>query len=213
MVIQVLRKKSMDDSKVIAKLKYQNEDLQCCLMSSMEGVDSLKKQIQELKKNNKHSASSEVKSKTEDISLSVVKEENLKLKTDIAGLKSSIQELNTKCLETDHQNDALQKSNLSLLKKVDLLKDQVKEQLCKASKAEFEVESFRRYNKDLVQKLQSLKHNNNNNNSLCNATTSSDSFDNNISNNSYGRHYQGFGSPNVSILYKKNLAESWLKLF
>ena len=211
MVIQVLRKKSKDNSKEIANLKYENEDLQCCLMSSMEGVDSLKKQIQELKKNNKHSASSEVKSKTEDISLSVVKEENLKLKTDIAGLKSSTQELNTKFLETDHQNDALQKSNLSLLKKVDLLKDQVKEQLCKASKAEFEVESFRRYNKDLVQKLQSLKHNNNN--SLCNATTSSASFDNNISNNSHGRHYQGFGSPNVSILYKKNLAESWLKLF
>ena len=198
MVIQVLRKKSKDDSKEIAKLKYQNEDLQCCLMSSMEGVDSLKKQIQELKKNNKHSASSEVKSKTEDISLSVAKEENLKMKTDIADLKSSIQKLNTKFLETDHQNHALQKSNLSLLKKVDLLKDQVKEQLCKASKAEFEVESFRRYNKDLVQKLQSLKHNNNN--SLCNATTSSASFDNNISNNSYGRHYQGFGSPNVNIL-------------
>ena len=210
MVIQVLHKKSKDDSKEIANLKYQNEDLQCCLMSTMEDVDSLKKQIQELKKN-KHSASSEVKSKTEDISLSVAKEENVKLKTDIAGLKSSIQELNTKFLETDHQNDALQKSNMSLLKKVDLLKDQVKEQLCKASKAEFEVESFRRYNKDLVQKLQSLKHNNNN--SLCNATTSSASFDNNTSNNSYGRHYQGFGSPNVSILYKKNLAESWLKLF
>ena len=157
MVIQVLRKKSKDDSKEIANLKYQNEDLQCCLMSSMEGVDSLKKQIQELKKNNKHSASSEAKSKTEDISLSVVKQENLKLKTDVADLKSSIQELNTKFLETDHQNDALQKSNLSLFKKVDLLKDQVKEQLCKASKAEFEVESFRRYNKDLVQKLQSLK--------------------------------------------------------
>ena len=171
MVIQVLRKKSKDDSKEIANLKYQNEDLQCCLMSSMEGVDSLKKQIQELKKNNKHSASSEVKSKTEDISISVVEEENLKLKTDVArSLESSIKELNTKLLETDHQNDALQKSNLSLLKKVDLLKDQVKEQLCKASKAEFEVESFRRYNKDLVQKLQPLKHNNNN--SLCNATTS-----------------------------------------
>ena len=137
------------------------------------------------------------------ISLSVAKEENLKMKTDIAGLKSSIKELNTKFLETDHQNDALQKSNLSLLKKVDLLKDQVKEQLCKASKAEFEVESFRRYNKDLVQKLQSLKHNNNNNNnnSLSNATTSSDSFNSNISNN--GRHYQGFGSPNVNILYNK----------
>ena len=132
MVIQVLRKKSEDDSKKIVKLKYENEDLQCCLMSSMEGVDLLKKQIQELKKNNKHSASSEVKSKTEDISLSVVKEENVKLKTDIAGLKSSIQELNTKFLETDHKNDALQKSNLSLLKKVDLLKDQVKEQLCKS---------------------------------------------------------------------------------
>ena len=198
MEIQVLRKKSKDDSKEIANLKYQNEDLQCCLMSSMEDVDSLKKRIQELKKNNKHSASSEVKSKTEDISLSVVKQENLKMKTDIAGLKSSIQELNTKFLETDHQNDALQKSNLSLLKKVDLLKDQVKEQLCKASKAEFEVESFRRYNKDLVQKLQSFKHNNNNN-SLRNATTSSDSFNNNTSNNSYGRYYQGFGSPNVSI--------------
>ena len=209
MVIQVLRKKSEDDSKEIAKLKYENEDLQCCLMSSTEGVDSLKKQIQELKKNNKHSASSEIKSKTEVISLSVAKEE--KMKSDIAGLKSSVQELNTKFLETDHQNDALQKSNLSLLKKVDLLKDQVKEQLCKASKAEFEVESFRRYNKDLVQKLKSLKHNNNN--SLCNATTSSASFDNNISNNSYGRHYQGFGSPNVTILYKKNLAESRLKLF
>ena len=206
MVIQVLRKKSKDNSKEIANLKYENEDLQCCLMSTMEGVDSLKKRTQELKKNNKHSASSEAKSKTEDISLSVVKQENLKLKTDVADLKSSIQELNTKFLETDHQKDALQKSNLSLLKKVDLLKDQVKEQLCKASKAEFEVESFRRYNKDLVQKLQSFKHNNNN--SLCNATTSSASFDNNISNNSYGRHYQGFGSPNVNILYKKNLAES-----
>ena len=169
----------------------------------MEGVDSLKKRIQELKKNNKQSTSSEIKSKTEDISISEVKEENLKLKTNIAGLKSSIKELNKKFLETDHQNDALQKSNLSLLKKVDLLKDQVKEQLCKASKAEFEVESFRRYNEDLVQKLQSLKHNNNNNNnSLSNATTSWKSFDNNISNNSYGRQYQGFGSPNVSI-YKK----------
>ena len=201
MVIQVLRKKSKDDSKEIANLKYENEDLQCCLMSSMEGVDSLKKQIQELKKNNKHSASSEVKSETEDIYLSVVKEENLKLKTDVAGLKSSIKEFNSKLLETGHQNDALQKSNLSFLKKVDLLKDQVKEQLCKASKAEFEVESFRRYNKDLVQKLQSLQLNNNNN-SLRNATASSDSFDNNISNNSYGQHYQGFGSPNVSI-YKK----------
>ena len=201
MEIQVLRKKSKDNSKEIANLKYQNEDLQCCLMSSMEGVDLLKKQIQELKKNNKHSTSSEVKSKTEDISLSVVKQENLKMKTDIADLKSSIKELNTKFLETDHQNDALQKSNLSLLKKVDLLKDQVKEQLCKASKAEFEVESFRRYNKGLVQKLQSFKHNNNNN-SLRNAITSSDSFNsfnNNISNNPYGRHYQGFGSPNVIV--------------
>ena len=164
MEIQVLGKKSKDDSKEIANLKYQNEDLQCFLMSSMKNVDLLKKQIIELKKNNKHSASSEVKSKNEDISSSVVEQENLKMKTDIAGLKSSIQELNTKFLETDHKNDALQKSNLSLLKKVDLLNDQVKEQLCKASKAEFEVESFRRYNKDLVQKLQSLKHNNDNNN-------------------------------------------------
>ena len=123
MEIQVLRKKSRDDSKEIVNLKYQNEDLQCCLMSTMEDVDLLKKQIQKFKKNNKHSASSEVKSKN-DTSSSMLKQENLKMKTEIADLKSTVHELNAKLLKADHQNDDLQKSNLTLMKKVDILRDQ-----------------------------------------------------------------------------------------
>ena len=174
MEIQVLRKKSQDDSKEIAKLKYENEDLKCCLMTSMEDNDSLKKQIKELENN--------CDLKSNDDVISIVKEDNLMIKD----LKVSVQELNTKLLEVGHKNDILFKDNMSLLEKIDLLKDEVKEQKCKSSKAEFEVESLRRCKQDLTQQLQILKYReykiNNNNNS-----------------NTYNRRYQGFGTPNVRI--------------
>ena len=180
MEIQVLRKKSQDDSKEIAKLKYENEDLKCCLMTSMEDNDSLKKQIRELKASEKYCSTPDQKPDVE------VKKEDLKMKSDIASLKSSIQQLDKKFLEVAHNNDVLHKSNKSLLEKIDLLKDEVKEQKCKASKAEFEVESLRRCKHDLTQQLQILKCREDNINRNSNA---------------YNRPYQGFGSPNVRKLH------------
>ena len=177
MEIQVLRKKSKDDSKEIAKLKYENEDLQCCLMSSMEDNDSLKKQIKELKK--KQCASSNLESK-ESISSSIVNEDNLKI---IKDLKASVQELNTKLLEVDNSSVALEESNKSLFEKINLLKDEVKRQKGRASKAEFEVESFQRCKYNLEQQIQSLKY-------------QRDNSSNNVTNTS-NRPYQEFGSPNV----------------
>ena len=47
----MLRKKSKDNSKEIATLKYENTDLESCLVSSMEEIASLKRQIKELKSN------------------------------------------------------------------------------------------------------------------------------------------------------------------
>ena len=175
MEIQVLRKKSQDDSKEIAKLKYENEDLKCCLMTSMEDNDSLKKQIRELKETGKHCSTPDQKPVVVEV----------KMKSDIASLKSSIQQLDKKFLEAAHNNDVLHKSNKSLLEKIDLLKDEVKEQKCKASKAEFEVESLRRCKHDLTQQLQILKCREDNINRNSNA---------------YNRPYQGFGSPNVRKL-------------
>jgi len=175
MEIQVLRKKSQYDSKEIANLKYENEDLQCCLMTSMEDNDSLKKQIKAMKKTEKHHSTPDQKPVVE------VKKEDLKMKSDIASLKSSIQQLDKKFLEAAHNNDILHKSNKSLLEKVDLLKDEVKEQKCKTSKSEFEVESLRRCKHDLTQQLQVLKCQEDNINGNSNA---------------YNRPYQGFGSPN-----------------
>ena len=175
MEIQVLRKKSQDDSKEIAKLKYENEDLKCCLMTSMEDNDSLKKQIRELKETGKHCSTPDQKPVVVEV----------KMKSDIASLKSSIQQLDKKFLEAAHNNDVLHKSNKSLLEKIDLLKDEVKEQKCKASKAEFEVESLRRCKHDLTQQLHILKCREDNINRNSNA---------------YNRPYQGFGSPNVRKL-------------
>ena len=193
MEIQVLRKKSKDDSKQIAKLKYENEDLQCCLMSSMEDNDSLKKQIKELKENN-----------VQEPSVVIATKENLKMQAEFADLKSIVGELNSNLLKVGQQNDALLASNNSLLEKISLLENQVKEQTCKASVAEFEVESLRRCKDDLTQKLQSLEHKTNiyatastklDNNAM---TSTRDSFYNkNVRHSSY----QGFGSPNVSITF------------
>ena len=138
MEIQVLRKKSKDDSKEIAKLKYENEDLQCCLMTSMEDNDSLKRKIRELKKINKHSPL------PEDQKPAVAKNNNLKTKSDIANLKCSVQQLDKNLLEAVQKNNALHKSNKSLLENIDLLKDQLKQEKFKASKAEFEVENLQK---------------------------------------------------------------------
>ena len=201
MEIQVLRKKSKDDSKEIAKLKYENEDLQCCLMSSMEDNDSLKKQIKELKE----------KSNSQDFSSSAVfnTQENLKMKADFADLKSAVEELNSNLLKVNQENDVLLASNKSLSEKIDLLKDQVKKQKCRASVAEFEVESLRKCKDELAQKVQSLEHNNNNNNYNNNNVMTS-TYDNNAKAslcdslyNNNGQHFaeQGFGSPNVSSIY------------
>ena len=96
MEIQVLRKKSKDDSKQIAKLKYENEDLQCCLMSSMEDNDSLKKQIKDLKKNN-----------VLEPSVVITTKEKLKMQAEFADLKSIDGELNANLLKVGQQNDAL----------------------------------------------------------------------------------------------------------
>ena len=180
MEIQVLRKKSKDDSKEIAKLKYENEDLQCCLMSSMEVNDSLKKQIEELKK--KHCITSNLKP-NENISSSIVNEDNLKI---IKDLKASVQELNAKLLEVNNNNVALEVSNKSFLEKINLLKDEVKEEKCRASKAEFEVESFQRCKHNLEQQFQALK---------CRRDNSS-----NVTNTS-NRPYQGFRSPKVRFFF------------
>ena len=49
MEIQVLRKKSKDDSKEIVQLKYENEDLQNSLTCSMEEIASLRQQVKDLK--------------------------------------------------------------------------------------------------------------------------------------------------------------------
>ena len=53
MEIQVLRKKSKENSKEITNLKYENADLQSCLVTAMEEIASLKKENKQLKSDNK----------------------------------------------------------------------------------------------------------------------------------------------------------------
>lgn len=52
MEIQVLRKKSKDDSKEIIQLKYKNDDLQNSLTCSMEEIASLRRQVNVSKNTN-----------------------------------------------------------------------------------------------------------------------------------------------------------------
>ena len=144
MEIQVLRKKSKEDSKEIRKLKFQNEDLQTSLIDSMEEIDTLKKQLKGMKNEEKCSLKS-LKSGRQTIPMKVLVEQQKEMISKI-----------------EQQNKILQKNNEGLLIELKSVKAELDQQTTKAADAKIEIHSLKQCKNELLQKLRSFEFSKNN---------------------------------------------------